>query len=117
MPHPSHHVPLLDLLLTQVLHAAAVFGILGAEIVFIARHRKQIGKKQADKALAGLGQVLLINFVLGLSPSIDNWGHLGGFLGGAAAAFLLGPCWHTEGKFLIDSPPIPILANAKRKIA
>ena len=89
---------------------------MGAEIVFIARHRKQIGKQAADKALAGLGQVLLINFLLGLNPSIDNWGHMGGFLGGSIAAGLLGPSWHQEGNYLIDSPPIPLLASTKRKL-
>ena len=95
--------------------AAAIFGIMGAEIVFIARHRKQIGKAAADRALKGLGQILLINFLLGLSPSIDNWGHLGGILGGAGAAYLLGPSWHMQANQLIDSPPIPVLTTPPRK--
>ena len=89
---------------------------MGAEIVFIARHRNQIGKPAADKALGGLGQILLINFLLGLSPSIDNWGHLGGFLGGAAAAYLLGPSWNFRGKNLVDSPLVPLLASPPRKL-
>ena len=31
------------------------------------------------------------NFFIGLSPGIDNWGHLGGFLAGLAFAWLGGP--------------------------
>lgn len=43
---------------------------------------------------------------------IDQWGHLGGALGGAAAALLLGPRlqWAAAGgRRLVDAPPLPIL--------
>ena len=37
-------------------------------------------------------QTLLINLVLGaMNPMVDNWGHLGGAIGGAAMAYYFGP--------------------------
>jgi rhomboid protease GluP len=32
-----------------------------------------------------------VNLVIGLSPGIDNWGHLGGLLGGLAFTWFGGP--------------------------
>ena len=32
-----------------------------------------------------------MNLVLGLSGGIDNWGHLGGLLGGLLLSWLIGP--------------------------
>jgi rhomboid protease GluP len=37
-----------------------------------------------------------INLVLGLSPGIDNWGHLGGLVAGGLLALLLGPDLRVE---------------------
>ena len=38
-----------------------------------------------------------INLVLGLSPGIDNWGHLGGLLGGIIFTWFGGPLWELKG--------------------
>jgi len=40
-----------------------------------------------------------INFAFGMTPGsrIDNFGHLGGFLGGLAISFLVGPRYKTVG--------------------
>jgi rhomboid protease GluP len=40
--------------------------------------------------------IAAINLVLGLSPGIDNWGHLGGLLGGLAFAWSAGPVWSVQ---------------------
>lgn len=80
--------------------SGAIFGILGALAGFIYQHREVMGQ-------AGSGQlrhiilVALINLAIGLSPGIDNWGHLGGLVAGVALSFWLGPRyrlrWNEQG--------------------
>jgi rhomboid protease GluP len=60
--------------------------------------------------LMNLGLVILVNLVLGLSPGIDNWGHLGGLAGGFIFAWVAGPLYtmaiatdSTTGYVLMDS--------------
>lgn len=71
--------------------SGAVFGIGGALAVFFYRHREFFGRN-SDAVLKNLGQNLAMNMIYGLvAPNIDNWAHMGGLLGGALAAYLLGP--------------------------
>ena len=84
---------------------------MGAEAVWLLRHRSLIGKQKADKALWDVGTVVALNFFLGRGMFVDHWGHLGGALGGAVAAYLLGPAWRRGLNRLIDSPPLPVLVN------
>ncbi|KAK4378660.1 hypothetical protein RND71_000522 [Anisodus tanguticus] len=55
-----------------------------------------------------------------LSKGIDNWGHLGGLIGGAASSWLLGPAWKiqsisSEGqRVFADTAPIFSLIQPKR---
>jgi rhomboid protease GluP len=41
--------------------------------------------------------IAVVNLIIGLSPGIDNWGHLGGLLGGGIFAFLGGPVLEVQG--------------------
>jgi rhomboid protease GluP len=41
--------------------------------------------------------IAVVNLIIGLSPGIDNWGHMGGLLGGAIFAFLGGPILDVQG--------------------
>jgi rhomboid protease GluP len=43
--------------------------------------------------------VAVINLVIGLSPGIDNWGHLGGLIGGLIFTWFGGPKLKLEGSF------------------
>jgi rhomboid protease GluP len=49
-----------------------------------------IVRRTARRALNNLILIAVVNFLIGLSPGIDNWGHLGGLLGGLFA-WLGGP--------------------------
>jgi hypothetical protein len=66
---------------------------LGAALaVFYQRHRQQLGEQRADSVLKSLGTCLLVNLAYAAcNKRVDTWGHLGGALGGAFAAWLLGP--------------------------
>ncbi|KAK4565191.1 hypothetical protein RGQ29_007015 [Quercus rubra] len=99
--------------------SGAIFGLVGAVAVFATRHRQLVGR---GKDLQHIAQVIVLNMVIGLfSKGIDNWGHLGGFLGGAAASWLLGPSWKYESmssdgrRIFADRAPIFYLIKEKRE--
>lgn len=77
--------------------STAIFGLLAAEGVFIYQHRQLFGDR-SQVALRQIIQVAVINFLIGLSPGIDNWGHLGGLIGGLIFAWFAGPVFKIEGK-------------------
>lgn len=83
--------------------STAVFGLVAAEVVFIYRNRFLFGER-SSRILTNLGLIIVVNLVLGLSPGIDNWGHLGGLLGGFAFAWFAGPLLGVEinlGRYLL----------------
>lgn len=79
--------------------STAIFGLLGSYAVFIFRNRAVFGRN-SQRVLRNLGQVLLINLLIGLSPGIDNWGHLGGLIGGAAISWFGGVEYRLVGDVL-----------------
>jgi len=78
--------------------STAIFGLLGAEGVFLYQNRKVFGR-QTQQALQQVILLAVINLAIGLSPGIDNWGHLGGLIGGVSFAWLAGPVLRVEGIF------------------
>ena len=71
--------------------SGAVFGVVAAVVVTLYRHQKRfyVRDKRIGFVLAAwAGWQLLTGF---LTPFIDNFAHLGGILGGAAAAYVLTP--------------------------
>jgi rhomboid protease GluP len=71
--------------------STAIFGLLGAEGVFLYRNRQLFGGS-ARRALNNLILMAIINLVYGFSSrGIDNWGHLGGLIGGTLFAWIGGP--------------------------
>ena len=75
--------------------STAIFGLIGAQGVFLYRHRKMFGGV-AQRALANIVIVAVVNLIIGLSPGIDNWGHVGGLLGGTLFAWFGGPLMQVE---------------------
>jgi rhomboid protease GluP len=51
----------------------------------------------AQRALSNVITIAVINLVIGMSPGIDNWGHVGGLIGGSLFAWLGGPLLQLEG--------------------
>lgn len=76
--------------------STAIFGLLGAEGVFLYRNRKLFGDR-AQRALVQIIMVAGFNLFIGLSPGIDNWGHVGGLIGGTVFAWMGGPLLELEG--------------------
>jgi rhomboid protease GluP len=69
--------------------SAPIFGLLGALVWYGRRRGSSVLGSQALTYAAILG---LYGFLM---PGIDNWAHLGGFLGGMGAARVLDP-WKEE---------------------
>lgn len=77
--------------------STAVFGLIAAEGIYYFQNRKIYGG-QAQAVLQNIAVVIAINLFYGFTTSrIDNWGHMGGLVGGAAFAFLAGPVFTLEG--------------------
>jgi rhomboid protease GluP len=76
--------------------STAIFGLVAAEIVFIYRNRILFGNK-AKNMLLNLAFVVVVNLGFGMVQSgIDNWGHLGGILGGLAFSWFGGPHYKVQ---------------------
>ncbi len=78
--------------------STAIFGLLAAEGIFLYLNKKLFGQR-AQKALSNIVMVAAVNLMIGLSPGIDNWGHIGGLLGGLIFAWFGGPRWEVEGLY------------------
>ncbi|MFN2203776.1 MAG: rhomboid family intramembrane serine protease [Caldilineaceae bacterium] len=71
--------------------SGAIFGLAGAITVFFLRYRDNFGK-QGRSILQSMAFIIGLNLIFGLTvPGIDNWGHIGGLVGGAVVAYGLLP--------------------------
>lgn len=62
--------------------SGAVFALLGATVLYFFRFRENFGRQGQD-ILRSMVVVLVINLVLGgAMANVDNWGHMGGLVGG-----------------------------------
>lgn len=76
--------------------STAIFGVIGAELVFLLQNRKLFAH-QFRSAIGNVIFIIAVNLFLGLAPSIDNWGHVGGLVGGVMFTSFAGPLWEVEG--------------------
>ena len=76
--------------------STAIFALIGAEGIFLVQNRKLFAG-QFRNAIGNVIFVVAVNLFLGLAPTIDNWGHIGGLLGGLICAWFAGPVWDVEG--------------------
>jgi len=70
--------------------STAIFGLIAAQGVFIYKNSHLLGSA-AKPLLTNVLMVIAVNLAMGLSPGIDNWGHLGGLVGGFLYAWFAGP--------------------------
>jgi rhomboid protease GluP len=80
--------------------STAIFGLVTAEGIYIYRNRFMFGR-EAQGMLINVATIVVVNLMLGMSPGIDNWGHLGGLIGGFAFAWTAGPVFKIGGQ-----PPV-----------
>lgn len=79
--------------------STAVFGLLAAEAMFLYQNRKLLGGR-ASRTIANIAIIAAFNLMMGFTTSgIDNWGHIGGLLGGLLFTWAGGPRWRMEGVY------------------
>jgi rhomboid protease GluP len=79
--------------------STSLFGLFGALVVYFYKHRKDLGAV-GQQQLINLGLTLAVNVLFGLTnPRIDNWGHAGGFVGGAVLGWFLCPVYERVNPF------------------
>jgi rhomboid protease GluP len=74
--------------------STAIFGIIGAQTIFIFRNRALFGTR-ARPLLFNSIFIIVINLGFGILPgsNIDNWGHLGGLIFGGLFAWFGSPAY------------------------
>ena len=92
--------------------STAVFGLVGAEGIFLYQNRGLLGN-QFGRAIGNVLFIVAVNLMLGLTPGIDNWGHVGGLLGGLVFAWFAGPVWEVRP----GTPPGAAFVLADRREA
>lgn len=85
--------------------SSAIFGLIGALMVYLLRHRRAFGLAGRQR-LVNIFVITVINLGIGLQPGIDNWAHMGGLLGGAAATWAAGPSFALEFDPLLGMPRV-----------
>ena len=71
--------------------SGAIFGLVGAYYTFLSRNEQLFGYS-AQMQQSALLETIGMNLLLGMTnPMIDNWGHIGGFVGGVGMSYLFGP--------------------------
>lgn len=93
--------------------STAIFGLLGAEAVFLIQNRK-VFPGHFRSAIGNIIFIAAINlFIIGALPGIDNWGHIGGLIGGLMFTSFAGPKWEVEGIYpaysLADQRPFSLI--------
>jgi rhomboid protease GluP len=78
--------------------STSIFGLIAAEGIFLYQNRQLFGE-ESKRAIGSVVTVAAINLVIGFSSGglIDNWGHIGGLLGGLIFSWFSGPLWKVEG--------------------
>jgi rhomboid protease GluP len=77
--------------------STAIFGLLAAETVFFIQNRRLFGAR-GTSVLTNLFLIAAVNLFIGFSTTgVDNWGHIGGLLGGLIFTWFGGPRYKVEG--------------------
>lgn len=86
--------------------SGAIFALAGATTIYFLRYRENFGAR-GRAILQNMILVIVINLVFGLSaPGIDNWGHMGGLVGGSVLAAGLLPQYRAPNVLLPGAYPL-----------
>ncbi|MEG2353167.1 MAG: rhomboid family intramembrane serine protease [Clostridium sp.] len=77
--------------------SGAIFGLLGAVLIYSLKNKDIVGKGFIQNILI----VIALNLVMGMSiPNIDQMGHIGGLIGGIIGAMVLQENNNSKGKLM-----------------
>uniref|UniRef100_A0A7S3PU80 Peptidase S54 rhomboid domain-containing protein n=1 Tax=Chaetoceros debilis TaxID=122233 RepID=A0A7S3PU80_9STRA len=104
--------------------SGAVFGIMGAYYAFLSNNSQFFGRS-GEQMMGRVSSTLMMNVIFGLvSPSIDNWAHIGGAVAGVGMAMTFGPKLYLiglpgGGRIIADKPSVrlpPYLETIPSKV-
>lgn len=78
--------------------STAIFGLVAAQAVFVYQNRQFFGAR-ARSSLMNILVIVGINILIGFSARVDQFGHLGGALGGLLFAWFASPRLTVTGVF------------------
>lgn len=85
--------------------SGAIFALLGALGAFFYASRKTLGEA-ARQQLGSLITIAMLNLFIGFSGgNIDNFGHIGGLIGGLVVGWLLAPRYEVDDRLY---PPVVV---------
>jgi rhomboid protease GluP len=94
--------------------SGALFGLIGALVPLLYRNRKVLAN--TVRGLRNILLVIAVNLIIGLTPGIDNWAHLGGLLTGLAVSWFTAPRYTVrydlDGIVRIEDQTSPLVAWA-----
>jgi rhomboid protease GluP len=97
--------------------SGAIFGLAGATTIYFLRYRENFGAR-GRAILQNMLLVIGINLLFGMTAqNIDNWGHMGGLVGGAILATGMLPKYRAPAMVLAGAHPLedasqPVLQGA-----
>lgn len=96
--------------------SGAVFALLGATVFYFFRFRQNFGARGRE-ILQSMLVVLVLNLVLGGTvANVDNWGHIGGLLGGLLVVAGLFPTFRPPAIIQMGRQPLVREYNLTRQI-
>ena len=97
--------------------SGAVFAVIGATTVYFARYHRNFGA-QGRAILQNMVVVIVINLLFGLgSGYIDNWGHIGGLVGGMLVAWGILPRYQPPSVVRMGEQPLEVAERRGLEIA
>ena len=86
-------------LIASVGASGSLFGLVGALLSFALIYKNKLDPVYRKNLLSNLVFIIGINLLIGFSVSgIDNFGHIGGLIGGLIAGYFIAPVIFVEGK-------------------
>ena len=89
--------------------SGAIFGLLGGISIYFLKYHNNFGM-QGRAILQNMAIVLVLNLVIGFSSGfIDNWGHIGGLVGGALVTFGIMPRYRQPAVVRLGPQPLEVV--------
>jgi rhomboid protease GluP len=86
--------------------SGAIFALAGAITVYFLKYHENFGQR-GRAILQNMAFIIVINLIFGfVGRGIDNWGHIGGLIGGAVVAWGLIPRYSVPKIVQLDRQPL-----------
>ena len=97
--------------------SGAIFALLGSTVLYFYRFRENFGKQGRD-ILQSMVVVLVLNLFVGFTANnVDNWGHIGGLVGGVIVTLGMLPHYRLPDTITPGRQPLVRERNVVREVA